>query len=140
MYIIAVLSPYIPLPLYTPFTKIEFLCLNSDSLMRLEAFFDENPLANFKEDFGYILTLSFLTCQMLSHRHGPVEEKLRCKEKEKKEVCQNRDEVEAVSKAELDSLKSAVDAIRTTSLQISRYTHPGYYMYVYTYLCNQCTY
>ena len=68
---------------------------------------------------------------MLSHRHGPVEEKLRCKEKERKEVCQNRDEVEAVSKAELDSLKSAVDAIRTTSLQISRYTHPGYYMYVY---------
>lgn len=59
--------------------------------------------------------------QMSSHRQGPVEEKLREKEVEMKEMFQNRDEAEAVSKAELDALKSAVDTIKTATDQISRY-------------------
>ena len=59
--------------------------------------------------------------QMSSHRRGPVAEKLQCKEKARRELHRSREEAEAVSKAELDSLKSCVDTIRTNTQQINRY-------------------
>ena len=52
-----------------------------------------------------------------------MEEKLRGKEREREELCQNRDEAEAVSKAGLDTLKSALDTIKTSTQQISKYIY-----------------
>lgn len=60
--------------------------------------------------------------QRTSQQYGPVEETLRGKEREREELCQNRDEAEAVSKAGLDTLKSALDTIKTSTQQISKYT------------------
>lgn len=72
----------------------------------------------------------YVMVQMTSQQYGPVEEKLRGKERERKALCQNRDEAEAVSKAELDTLKSAVDTIKTSTKQISKYTTLHIHMHI----------
>lgn len=69
--------------------------------------------------------------QRTSQQYGPVEEKLRGKEREKEELRQNRDEAEAVSKAGLDTLKSAVDTIKTSTQQISKYTTLHTHIHIY---------
>ena len=58
--------------------------------------------------------------QVLSHRRGPVGEKLSGLEEERREVAQSRAETEALSKAELDGLRSSKEAIQTTTQLISK--------------------
>ena len=58
---------------------------------------------------------------MTAQRQGPVAEKLRSKEKARRELCQSRDEAEAVSKAEVDSLRSSVDTVSSSTQQITRW-------------------
>ena len=58
---------------------------------------------------------------MSAQRHGPVEEKLRKKEEEKRELCQARDKAEAVSKAEVDSLRASEEAVGSSTQQITRW-------------------
>ena len=60
---------------------------------------------------------------MLNHRHGPVAEKLRSKEEERKELCQSRDETEAVGRAELDGVKSSLETVRANTQHIARYMY-----------------
>ena len=57
---------------------------------------------------------------MTAQRQGPVAEKLRSKEAARRELCQSRDEAEAVSKAEVDSLRSSVDTVSSSTQQITR--------------------
>ena len=59
---------------------------------------------------------------MSGQRRGPVAEKLRSKEEAKRELCQTRDEAEALSKVEVDTLRSSVDSITSMTQQISRWT------------------
>ena len=57
---------------------------------------------------------------MSAQQHGPVAENLQSKEEAKRELCQAREEAEAVSKAELDSLKASVDTVSSSTQQITR--------------------
>ena len=66
------------------------------------------------------LYVCFLCKQMSAQRRGPVAEKLQSKEEAKRELCQVHEEAEAVSKAELDSLKASVDAVSSSTQQITR--------------------
>ena len=58
--------------------------------------------------------------KVLSHRRGPVQEKLSQLEEERREVVLSQAETEALNKSELDGLRSAEDTIRTTTQHINR--------------------
>ena len=58
--------------------------------------------------------------KVLSHRRGPVQEKLSQLEDERREVVLSQAETEALNKTELDGLRSAEDTIRTTTQHINR--------------------
>ncbi|CAI7993402.1 DNA repair protein RAD50 [Geodia barretti] len=99
--------------------------LRDEKLRLQERLQEKQGLLTKKEDLAAIIQKEERDIKMSAQRHGPVEEKLRRKEEEKRELCQARDEAEAVSKAEVDSLRSSVDAIGLTTQQISRYESEG---------------
>lgn len=99
--------------------------LRDEKLRLQEQLQEKQGLLTKKEELAVIIQTNEREIKMTSQQYGPVEEKLRGKERERKALCQNRDEAEAVSKAELDTLKSAVDTIKTSTKQISKYMSEG---------------